>query len=132
LAEKLGKRREPYRDRGKEKSVFRQRTRNGKPVAPIGVKGAYMSSSPRKRDAFIGYDEVSGKRMYAPMEAWDAYKKKRSSAIKFNIAKRRDSSLLAAQRQSRMRQDQARTQAARGKRAAYASLLSGYDSGGIG
>ena len=149
MAEKLGPRNREYRDTPKADSLYRysspERKYKGKTynLAPTWFGDRGRLRSPGKRDNInVGYvwaDFGGGSpepvAKYVSKSDYSDFKKARYSALSSNkvvYAKLRASSLLAARRQSRMRQDQARTQAARGKRAAYASLLSGYDSGGIG
>ena len=144
MAEKLGPRNREYRDTPKADSLYRFSSTKGK------YKGKTVNQSPswfsrrghfgspsKNHNVNVGQriigDEI--RTHWVSKSDYSDFKKARKKALASNkvvYAKQRASSLLAARRRSRMRQDQARTQAARGKRAAYASLLSGYDSGGIG
>jgi len=149
LAEKLGPRNREYRDTPKADGLHRfsslKMKIKGKNYneSPSWFRGRGRYGSPGKRDNInVGYiwaDFGGGSHdavpHYVSQSDYNDFKKARKKALASNkvvYAKQRASSLLAARRQSRMKQDQARAQAARGKRAAYASLLSGYDSGGIG
>jgi len=154
LAEKLGPRNREYRDYAKAGSTnkfestekrYKGKTYTESPEFFRG-KGRIGGGPSKKNYIVVGESVVEDvspfarrfgqrpgiKKHYVSDSEYREYEKQRDRALKKGESTRRRVSLLAARRQSRMRQDQARTQAARGKRAAYASLLSGYDSGGIG